>query len=270
MSKEWRPRVPTITCGALLLVPLVFFAIFYSLMALRVQPLVSVSNAEATINSLEVALTAILADSGYRDLRSLIDDQAFQRALQQEMERSGADEFTATVAIHSALASALMEHGKEADKVLASAAETSHLASVLRSDALSQLGKHYMMPNFVVDPWGTPYRFFFGPWDNEMGIMPLRVYQSANMPKDELTVSIDPSNPVPQLRGFPPESSKPFYIWSLGKNRKSDQAVFDPTGEYKSPASKHYRSDAPSSYWGGGDDITSWDPARSHDVFYRR
>ncbi len=59
------------------------------------------------------------------------------------------------------------------------------------------------------------------------------------------------------------------YIWSLGKNKVSDQPRYDPTHMYAPPARSHYREGAPDEYLGGGDDINNWDRDYTFMWFYK-
>lgn len=224
------------------------------------------AKAQAEINSIETALTAMLADASCRDFQSFLDMEEFARVRDEEMELTGADEFAASVQIYSTLMPILLNHGNDAGDVLDASVETRHLRSLVPDDILRRLGSRYMDSAPVQDPWDSTYRYYFGSWPSGLGPIPLRVYMdtSPDSESDELTVSGENDR-----TGFPPPSTKPYYIWSPGKNRRSDQAIFDPSGEYPAPASQHYRPDAEPEYLGGGDDINNWDKNESFMTFYR-
>ena len=241
--------------------------------SLALRSRAAMTKAEAEISSLETALTAALADSGLRDFRGLFDEQAFDRAMDIELRRVGADEISARIAIHSAVVLALLKHGNNAPEALTASEDTKHLANVIPYDVLRRFGNSYAS-DLLIDPWGNPYRFFLGPWRDEFGTIVFRTRHdiSPEAKTDRLTATLPNSGNLPIQVGFPSSPTKVFYIWSLGQNEKSDQAIFDPTGEYAAPASKHYRRDTPSEFMGGGDDINNWDDwdnGRSYERLYQ-
>lgn len=226
--------------------------------------------AEAEINSIETALTAALADAGLRDFRNFFSDEAFKRECDIEMQRSGTDAITASIQMYTTILPLLLQYGIAVSDVLGASRDTEHLQYVIRPGVQARLGDSYM-DEIDLDPWGTPYQVFFGPWDMGLGTNVFRIYED-NSPEaiaDALTVTLPERDNVPAQVGFQPKEEKPFYIWSLGQNRQSDQAIFDPTGEYAAPASQHYRPNASPEFMGGGDDINNWDRHRSYERFYR-
>ncbi len=236
----------------------------------RFYVLARMTKAEAEINSIEIALTAVLADAGERDFRNFFNDEAFKRECEIEMQRSGTDAIAASIQIYTTILPVLLQYGNVVSDMLGASRDTEHLQYVIRPGIPGRLGDSYM-DEIDLDPWGTPYHVFFGPWDTSLGINILRVYvdDSPEAIADALTVTPPKYGNVPAQVGFQPKRDKPFYIWSLGQNRQSDQAIFDPTGEYAPPGSQHYRPNVPPEFLGGGDDINNWDKIRSYSKRYR-
>lgn len=105
------------------------------------------------------------------------------------------------------------------------------------------------------DPWGQPYRVWFGPLPEAMlaeGPMPLRVRFSESLPEDERTRTL----PDGRRASFPAPTDLPVYIYSTGRNRKVNQAH---APDYPRFLPEHA---------GGGDDINNWDPGRGWSAFY--
>lgn len=236
-----------------------------------IAPVGRMWRAEAEISSMETALTAVLADAGFRDFRSLCDKAELERIREAEMARTGDDAFTVSVRIFSEITPILLKHGKETREVLESSEDTAYLRDLIPDYQLRLLGEGYMDYVSFIDPWGTPYQFYFGHWPSDLGPIPLRTYVdgSPGAKTDKLTVANPAGASLPAQIGFPPPPDIPYYIWSFGRNRQSDQAVFDASGKYAGPPSKHYRPNATPAYRGGGDDVTNWDKHRSYDHFYQ-
>jgi hypothetical protein len=226
--------------------------------------------AQAEMNGMEIAMTAVLSDAGERDFSGLLNAEEFDRAVEAEMAKSGIGVFRAKTRVYSALAYALMKHGRTAEEALASSSDWSNLAVVLRWELRRYLGNSYMDEFDPDDPWGDPYQFYFGPWDKDDGICPLRIYwdDSPEAKVDRLTVTIEGTDGAQWQVGYEPPLTKVTYIWSFGENGESDQARFDSTGNYEPPASSHYRPDASPEFYGGGDDINNWDKNNSYTHFY--
>lgn len=218
------------------------------------------------INSITVNLTRVCADAGTGNLRGLFQGEAFSKSCEERMARESLDAFQASTAMYTTLLTALLGHGRNAPEALSNSPRTQPLVEVFDDKAVGRLGTHYC--DLRSDPWGEPYQIFAGPWPMEWHTIVLRTYidDTPNAVGDTLTVEKE-SNESRRV-GFPPSTSEMAYVWSRGPNRISDQAIFQPNGEYAPPAIQHYRPNAIPEYAGGGDDINNWDHGESwRDVF---
>ena len=149
----------------------------------------------------------------------------------------------------------------------------------LEDDVRRTLSDQYM--DISKDPWGSLYNFYPGPFHHPNFItpagkvqVPFRVYQSdTTVPgsgfQDDsgffpgaLRTVTDPDDPAgAQLTiGYAAPRKQIVYVWSNGKNKKSNQYFND--GYNGDPA------DIGLDFIGGGDDINNWDTGSSWQGFY--
>lgn len=222
-------------------------------------------NALSDIRNAETTFTGMLSDTQVGRFSDFFDADAFA-AVHSQVQASGLNAFDAATHIYSVAFHQLLTHGRNAAPALAE--ELGASENVLRDEVVAKLGPGYM--DLRDDPWGQPYRVFVGPWPEAWGIPVFRIREvvpgrtSKTPAPDALTVHL----PDGSTTGYPAPRDLPIYIWSLGKNRVSDQPTFDPTGAYHPPAQDHYRAAALLEFLGGGDDINNWDPGRSWQSFY--
>ena len=223
-------------------------------------PRTPATDALSEIKNAETALTGMMADSQC-DLGCLFNPDGVTALRADLMQREGLNAFEASVRIYSTVFAALLEHGKNAQTALE---ERDGIDHIFDPEALGRLGSSYM--ELGEDPWRQPYQYFLGPWRTDWGPAVFRIYQNSveGVSPDSLTITLAEGAQVE----FPAPTTLPVYIWSLGASGVSDQAHFDPTGEYAAPARSHYRGDAAERDLGGGDDISNWDLEQSWHVLY--
>ena len=173
-------------------------------------------------------------------------------------------------------------------------------ADILCHDRVKQLAPFYLN-DVEVDPWGNPYLLFPGPWpknndplasakepNGNLNIfrifmpslysgMPLLPGQRPSYAKpDALTINFAPDTPPEQVAevqdpdtleyevyGYSAPRDMKVFIYSLGKNMVSGQAIYsNSVYSWKSYDGEDRLT------WGGGDDINNWDWDQSWMRFY--
>jgi hypothetical protein len=149
--------------------------------------------------------------------------------------------------------------------------------NVLKRDLIKRLGTNYL-PELQLDPWGELYNIFPGPWKNGPNIFRryLDSAGSSGLPgtnssagvQDPLTFqATDQDTGITDYVSFPANNRKGFYIWSSGANTISGQALYDTDGTYDTPGVSYYL-EQDQYLMGGGDDINNWDSGSSWGRFY--
>lgn len=212
------------------------------------------TKAEAEINSIETALTAILADAGRRDFSMFTFFSQFPNTANIEV---AADIYTESFYL-------IMKVGNDAG-----GAEFPFPAGVaIHNDIRRSLGNTYM-DELGRDPWGNRYRIYPGPWRATQGDIEFRRVARnddaiGERSDDSIVEYEDPDTADLIETGYPAPSTKPFYIWSAGANLKSNQLSSD---QYQTLLSGSNIAEPDSV--GGGDDVNNWDNTKSYAIFYR-
>jgi len=207
------------------------------------------TKAEAEIESITTALTAMLADSGKRDF-------------------SGAGFFTSfptnlaigeAVEVYSDAFYALLLLGNDAPS------DSNWPNSVTMNENVRRaLGNSYM-DELANDPWDRRYQIFPGPWRGWAGSTEIP-FRTTNADTTLPGVSTQgtfqhtgPDSDVSNTVGYPAQRTKVFYIFSTGGNLVANQAYSPGYGdEFGEPT-----------VVGGGDDISNWDKMKSYATSYR-
>ena len=222
------------------------------------------TRAQAEIKGIDLALTKMLTDVGRTDFKSGFFDTWPAETFGFSVEADGT---------YQNIFYLLLRKGKYAD------IDPDWVPGVtLNAEVKRKMGDSYM--DLGTDPWGNLYFFYPGPFnhpDFQTGsgqfAVPFRIYQpSTNVPGGATNDSgwngggirtvTDPDDPSAQPFnvGYPASRKQVTYIWSSGKNRRSNQQ-FD-TGYGGDPA------DVGLDFIGGGDDINNWDGDTSWITFY--
>lgn len=255
------------------------------------------TRALADINSIETALTEVLADAGRSNLEQLFDSAGVasfmvsQKGL-QNWPPVTADQFNQAAQLYSRALTGILRSGRN---VLGSGNGADDFgfrySDILVDDVVAKLGTSYIDIGF--DPWGNLYNIYPGPWtarinqlDNSTGqvvsrraLIPFRIYTKSDTEKklpgassiqtDGLaTVFDDPDSSSIEV-GFPAQGNQIAFIWSNGQNLLSSQVLYSGTG-YNVPAQveNYYDQSQGPDFKGGGDDINNWDPGNSWGRFY--
>lgn len=211
------------------------------------------------VKSAELALTKMLSDSQKSNF-----GQFFSPALTFANLQDAENFYTNAVYV-------LLRKGRDASL-------SGPNGEVFRDDVRKKLGQTYM--DLGKDPWGNLYHFFFGPLKqgvvNNIGLagstyrqypIPFRIYHvdtavPGGPSADGNTIAASDGTPI----GYPAPAKLPMYIYSVGADLISAQAMYSENGYAGEGA---YREDLPDpDNRGGGDDINNWDNAQSWDGFY--
>jgi hypothetical protein len=215
------------------LIAVVFLVLAASVLAPRVGHIERrpMAMAVASVRNADLALTKLLADAQRRNLRQLFSDPA-------SLDRPS---FIEMIAHHTALAYELLRKGKGAD-------------IGLKPEIKQKLMDSYM--NIAKDPWGTAYRFYFGPLKCRVNEIPFRSYRGEKYVYDHAAFeelekehrdNPVPESDIPPAPGFPAPRDLPVYIFSCGGDKK--------------PAQLPWNGD-------GYDDINNWDNTSGWGEFY--
>lgn len=168
--------------------------------------------------------------------------------------------------------------------------------SVVDRNLLAKLSTNYL--DIGNDPWSNGYRVFPGPWKSAMdtaanrrcpivfrkfsvdtgnssrGVkddgFALRNLDLANNAYDHVTEAfgniVEDAATWPTKIGFPSDSGKAAFIWSLGENMRSGQMVYAASYDPTNP-NGWYADPVDGADLGGGDDINNWDKDASWGRF---
>lgn len=226
------------------------------------------TRAFAEIKGIDLALTKMLTDAGRSDFKNGF----FNDATWPASAGTGQAAVREQTDIYSTVFYVLLRKGKYAD------ADPSWPAGVqINEEVRRKLGDTYM--ELGNDPWGSLYQFYAGPFAPAPGdtyyvqagrvLTPFRIQQvTSTVPggilADALTVQdvVDPDDPAatPIDMGYPAPRKATQFVWSMGKNRASNQEF---NQGYAGPA-----GDVELDFIGGGDDINNWDNEQSWLTFY--
>jgi prepilin-type N-terminal cleavage/methylation domain-containing protein len=266
-----------------------------------------VTKAVSEIESIELSLSAMLADTERSSLNDLYNEDGVRAYLDNVTGSPLPTEqrMLAAQTLYTRATYALLRDGRGAltasDTVLGIP-----YSQVLDANLVKKLGTNYL-PELEFDPWGGLYNIFPGPWDSKNGPIIFRVYQkpdssggglpgksgaaaadaftygnadvSGNVSSSEMYN--DPETGIALDIGYPANTRKAFYIWSNGANEKSSQAIYQPPRDPNTvlsvsnpqpytpdQADLSYDSQLDITQMGGGDDINNWDAGRTWSPFY--
>ena len=215
------------------------------------------AKAVSEINSIELAMAAMLTDAERRDFRDFFAPQTIQGLTALNM-----DQTLEIYDVYTDIMYALLRTGRNA---------RNELPGIQFNDAvLNKLSTNYLDIDF--DPWGNRYQFFLGrPRVGTSPPMPFRSYilqedttGDGIITEGELKRWTAARRAAEELPGAPPADGRPgrpapdnqpFYIWSMGSNQRHDQEFTgfqNPDGFLR----------------GGGDDINNWDSRSGWRVHY--
>jgi prepilin-type N-terminal cleavage/methylation domain-containing protein len=255
------------------------------------------TRALSEIQSIEMAITKMLADADRNSLHDLFNPIAVHQALGITFD-SGFNwtgpmtqaQFAAARELYTNVVYSLLRQGRAilTDTSLIPGTSAAY-PSVLRTEVIQKLGTSYL-PDLARDPWGNLYQIWPGPWPVRNGACIFRTYlvsdQDQQLPgsrasasPDALTIGdneppvVDPATDEQLTVGYPAARDRIAFIYSFGANLVSGQAVYRPVNP--SNLANQYTGDARAYYvpqdeefYGGGDDINNWDKTRSWERFY--
>ncbi len=253
-----------------------------------------VTNAIATVAGIELSVTGMLSAAGRSSVNEFFNPCGVRAALgspcpdpndlpwpapQDPFWRLTGDQFNRAQELYTNTMYALLISGRGAlnpnfgESVIAGSSAT--YADVLRHEVVKKLGTSYM-PDLGLDPWGSLYNIYPGPWPRSTAIPILfrtyldseadtgvRIPGQRGLKSDGGTKSVfDPDTELTESVGFPAQRAKNIFIWSVGKNLISGQLIYD--GDDDS-----YRYiEQEELFIGGGDDINNWDKTQSWSRHY--
>ena len=192
--------------------------------------------------------------------------------------------FEAVTLMYSNVVYDLLRYGR--DVLRQDGTVASDAPNVIDRNMLAKLGTSYM--DVGNDSWGSQYRIYPGPWkfasaggaarwpiifrkfsvdtgastrgvkDDGYSLRDLTL----GTPKDLITTTfstiVEDAATWPNKIGFPADSGKSMYIWSLGENMRSGQMMYSTTYTPDN-AFSWYNNPQDGSDLAGGDDINNWD-----------
>lgn len=228
------------------------------------------------ITSIELALTKMVADTGRGNLTELFNviNPAGGAFLD---DAATAQNFLAAQKVYTRTIYALLREGRAA--LTDTDAEIGSYSQYLVPDIVKKLGTSYL--DVAFDPWGELYQIWPGPWPSLGGAAPARfrvfsrtISEINSLPgskggvrPDALSVKVeDPATGEEDWVGFSAPHDKVAFIYSVGENKISGQAV-NGQNPYQLDSLANYLAQDPE-FTGGGDDINNWDKERSWERFY--
>lgn len=256
-----------------LLVVVAIIAILASIVVPNVTRYIArgqMAKAVSEINSIELAMTAMLADAERRDFRDFFTTDYINGVL-VPLNSTGAIENALVIYdLYSDIMYALLRTGRNAGRELTEVG--------FNEAVLNKLSTNYL--DIDMDPWNNPYQFYLGrARAGTSAPMPFRSYilqqDSPNgdgiitenelvkwTVEERLKESLPGAPPADNIAGRP-APDQPFYIWSMGDNLRHDQEFGIP--RFGDPSSL---VNPDGFYRGGGDDINNWDSRRGWSVHY--
>ena len=285
-----------------LLVVMAIIAILAAIVVPNVQRYIvraRVTRAIAEINGVELAMTAMLTDSGKGNLNQLFNGNAVRTLVGAMALDPTNEQFMRMTDLYTAVIYDLLRYGRNVLRGDGDADEAfgftygaplnpdplNGVPPLIDKAILAKLGTNYM--DLGADPWGNEYKIFAGPWKtaaNPSGgraPIPFRKFTAEGTRgarKDNFQIDDTMANPImdivddaatwPPTIGYPADTGKAFYIWSFGENNESSQMLYMadyPTGQEN--AYLWYNAETGEDI-AGGDDINNWDPAATWQRFY--
>jgi prepilin-type N-terminal cleavage/methylation domain-containing protein len=217
----------------------------------------------AEIAQIDIALAAILSDTGRSDFRGILTPEAIALGSGMALE-AAANQYYADVFY------SMLRQGRNIP-----ALDPGDPGGAIRNDIRLKLRESYL--ELGRDSWDQRYNFFVGPIPRTDGSgnaipVPFRSYRlQFDNPEDEdglrnpLVYDRDARDIIEEIEvpgqprpdggyGIPARRSKSVFVWSNGVNTVSDQG---------------YRNSGNDEELGGGDDINNWDAkGRGWEVWY--
>lgn len=243
------------------------------------------ARAEAEINNIELAVTAMLTDANKRTIEQFFSTAAIYQDFWDNWTQ---ETLLATTAFQARVIYALLRQGNAISEVEAITIDPDtgnvtreYVEVPLLADVRRNLALSYM--DLQADPWGEYYLFYVGPWRDEpftdlyteagkQFLNPFRVR--------DVSRALDPATGEPTiipgtlvddglpLHGYPANPNLPYYVFSMGQNLQIDQMF----SEWVAAGVTRYEDDVAKGFYdylGGGDDINNWDKTASWGSFYR-
>lgn len=261
-----------------------------------------VTRALSEVSGMETAVMAMVTDAGRSSLSQIFVPGAVPALACKFTDQNGfptqvpplewgnqvTANFQAITEMYSNVVYDLLRYGRDVLRQ-----ENGSLAPlVITRNLLSKLGTSYM--DVGNDPWGSQYQVFPGPWKVAMGVNNTRwpiifrkfsVDTSGNSTRkvkdDHFALNggdngnliinafgsiVEDGATWPDKVGFPADTNKSVYIWSLGENMRSSQMLYAAQYDTANPFT-WYNTPQDGSDLGGGDDINNWDKDSSWSRF---
>ena len=286
-----------------LLVVMAIIAILAAIVVPNVQRYIvraRVTRAIAEINGVELAMTAMLTDSGKGNLNQIFNGNAVRELVGAMALEPTNEQFMRMTDLYTAVIYDLLRYGRNVLRgdgdaqldtrwnvplVYGGVIGTSGVP-LINKEILTKLGTNYM--DLGADPWGNEYKIFAGPWKTAVNPgftapdkrtrapIPFRKFTAEGTRgarddgwwtnKESISGILDDGETWPDVIGYPADTGKAFYIWSFGESGSSSQMLYQAA----------YTADDPFSWYNtevgeniaGGDDINNWDPAATWQRFY--
>jgi len=203
-----------------------FIFLFFGLSLLeRVERNLERTKISRDMTDLEIQLVKMRSDAGFSKTSDLFDDVGLRTVIRRYMEHTGLDSFNASVAIYSSVLKTLLANGSDSWEALKSIDSNNHFEQTVKHGILPKLQRSYS--SMPLDPWGTEYRIFVGPWPGDWGPIVFRSYNARlnNDPESLAASSLKLGRTSLPSSALAP-TDLDFYIWSFGPNKISDQALF--------------------------------------------
>ena len=259
-----------------LLVVMAIIAILASIVVPNVAEYIErgrVTKALQEVKSIELALTSMLADAQRGDLNHLMNANTVQAYL--AAQGGPAQRFAAARALYNDMFTSLLRFGRG---VYTEVADVWWMEDgYLNKDVILRLGTSYL--DIQVDPWGTDYQIFPGPWHGAKNTNPI-IYRKFTLEegqtrqrrddfilnKSAIDTFLDYPEEFPDNVSYPADRNKSVFVWSFGANMANSQMVYQ-TWDANTPSTWFTSMEAANI--GGGDDINNWDTGQSWMYFYR-
>lgn len=234
-----------------------------------------VARALSEVKSAEQSLTSMLTDTGRTNFTEFLSPagRTILNAIREDgFLTNNAANVRAVSRFYNEFFYSLLRQGRNASGPITNpgpSGGTVDITAILLPEIRQKLGTSYMDINF--DPWNEQYNFWMGP--QRTGAVIVRSYRidpNAAFEPDDVEFSASdvyrydatnkaaldavlPGNPrVDNMPGFPAPAQRPVYVWSSGSNKQNDALLVPGTDT-------GIDNSGTPEFWGGGDDVNSWD-----------